>query len=240
MLVGRWVWMFVAGFMLVGCAQAQETTSAQRQVRVVGESTVTTAPDQATVRFGIVSQAETAEEARAKNATASKNAMNTVRELDVPDEKMRMDALRLRPQREYNPQTETREKTGYKASRQVVVTLSDLAQLPRLVARVVQEGANRLEDIEYGLSDRTEARNEALKEAARSARDKADLLAEALNATVGSVQQIEEQSFGVDQPSPRVEQYAKSAQDRAAPEPEAYAAGEIEVSATVEVTFGLR
>jgi len=229
------------GLLLVGCAHAQEATDPPRTVSVTGESSVSVAPDQATVRFGIVSRAETAEAARRRNAEAAKNAMNAVRALDVPDEKMRMESLRLQPRREYNPETREHEDKGYEATRQVVVELSDLEQLPRLVTEVVQQGANRVDGISYGLSDRSSVRNEALQKAARNAREKADLLAVTLEATLGPVQQIQEQSFGFDQPTPRVEmRLAKSARDDAAPEPDAYAAGEIEVSATVQVTFALR
>jgi hypothetical protein len=211
-----------------------------RSVRVMGESTVTVAPDQATVRFGIVSRAETAEAARSQNAEAAKSAMNAVRELGVAEEKMRMETLRLQPWREYNPETKTREEKGYEATRQVVVELSDLEQLPRLVTRVVQRGANRLEGINYGLSDRSSIRDEALRTAASNARDKARLLVGALDASLGPVQQITEESFGFDEPQPRVRmQFAKSAQADAAPEPDAYAAGEIEVSARVQVVFEL-
>ncbi|MEF8797497.1 MAG: SIMPL domain-containing protein [Salinivenus sp.] len=222
-------------------ALAQDAPATDRLVRVSGEGTVRAAPDRATVRFGIVSRAETAEAARRQNAAAAKTAMNAVRDLGVAEEKIRMESLRLQPRREYDPQTQTREERGYEASRQVVVELDTLAQLPRLVTRVVQRGANRLEGIDYGLQDRTAARNDALRQAAQSARDKAQLLAESLGAALGPVRQIDEQSFGYQSPSPRVEmQLAKSAAEDAAPEPDAYAAGEIEVNATVQVTFSLQ
>lgn len=231
----------LATLLLVVPAQAQEETSPERTVRVSGEATVTAEPDQATVRFGIVTRAETAEPARAKNAEAAKNAMNTVRELGIPEANMRMESLRLQPRREYNPQTKTHEERGYEAARQIVVQLGDLQQLPRLVTRVVQRGANRLEGIDYTLSDRKAVRNEALHTAAQSARDKAQLLATSLDARLGSVQQISEQEFGFHGPSPRMEmQLAKTEQADAAPEPDAYAAGEIEVSANVQVIFQLQ
>jgi uncharacterized protein YggE len=227
--------------LFVGDGVAQEATDSPRTVRVTGESSVTAAPDQATVRFGIVSEAETAEAARRRNAEAARRAMNAVRDLAVPEEKMRMESLRLQPRREYNPETRTHEDKGYEATRQVVVELADLEQLPRLVTEVVQQGANRVDGISYGLSDRSSVRNEALRNAARTAREKADLLATTLEATLGPVQQIVEQSFGFDPPTPRVDmQFAKAARDEAAPEPDAYAAGEIEVSATVQVAFVLR
>lgn len=219
---------------------AQSDQASDRTVRVGGEATITATPDQATVRFGVVSEAETAEAARQKNAEAAKAAMNAVRGMNVPESQMRMESLRLQPQREYNPETKTREQTGYEATREVVVELSDLEQLPRLVAEVVQRGANRLEGINYGLSDKTAQRNDALRQAATSARDKARLLASTLDGELGPVREISEQDFGYDQPQPRLQRaFAKSAESDAEPEPDAYAAGEIEISARVQVVFDL-
>ena len=222
---------------LTGPVLAQEEA---RTVRVSGEATVAVQPDQATVRFGIVSRAETAEQARSQNAEAAKKAMNAVRELDVPEEKMRVETLRLQPRREYNPETKEYEEKGYEATRQVVVELADLEQLPRLIARVVQRGANRLEGVEYELSDRTAVRNDALRQAAMNARGKAQLLTTSLDAILGSVRQITEEDFGYEEPQPRVRMtFAKSADTEASPEPDAYAAGEITVKARVQVVFDL-
>jgi len=221
---------------------AQDTPGPSRTVTVQGEGTVTAAPDQATVRFGIVSEAETAEAARAQNARASKNAMNAVRDLGIADGKIQMQRLQLQPRREYNRQTRTYEEKGYEATRQVVVEMDRLEPLPTLVARVVQQGANRLDGIQYALSNREAVRNEALRAAAESARAKAQLLAETLGADLGGVLQINEQSFDFPQPVYRAQmEMAKAASaDQAAPEPDAYAAGEIEVSASVQVTFELQ
>lgn len=206
-------------------------------VTVGGEGTVRVQPDQATVRFGIVTQAETAEEARRMNARAARNAMNAVRDLDVPDEKMRMETLRLQPRREYNPDTKRYEEKGFEAQRQVVVEVDSLVILPQLVANVVQRGANRLDGISYGLSNRSGIRDEALREAALAARDKAQLLASTLDATLGPVYRINEQSFSFDEPRPRLAMAKMSVEDADSGEPDAYAAGEIEVSAQVQVVF---
>jgi hypothetical protein len=106
---------------------------------------------------------------------------------------------------------------------------------------VVQQGANRLDGIEYGLQDRDPVRNEALREAATHARAKAELLAQTLGASLGPVQSISEQSFSFPRPAMRVEMAL--AADQAGgrePSPDAYAAGEIEVTATVQVTFRLQ
>jgi uncharacterized protein YggE len=209
-------------------------------VTVSGEGTVTAQPDQAVVRFGVVTRAETAQETRAKNATAAKTAMNAVRDLDVPEEKMRLESLRLQPRYEYDDDEDERRLVGYEATRQVVVELDDLAVLPQLVADVVEGGANRLDKIDYQLSDRSRFRDEALREAAQSARDKARLLAETLDADLGPVRTINEQSFDFVRPRPQQARVQMAKTAAAAPaEPEAYAAGEIEVSAQVQVVFDL-
>ena len=226
--------------LLAGPVQAQNTEAPQRTVRVSGEGTVNASPDQATVRFGIVTRADDPEAARAQNAEAAKGALNAVRELGVPESDLRMETLRLAPRREYNRETRTHEEKGYEATRQVVVEVDSLELLPRLVAQVVQRGANRLEGIDYDLSDRSATRNEALRQAATNARDKARLLAETLDARLGSVREIHEQNFSFGQPSPRVRmEFAQATQADAQGGPDAYAAGEIEVSAQVQVVFEL-
>ena len=216
---------------------AQDAESA-RTIRVSGEGTVRVEPDQATVRFGIVTQDDDAEVAREENAEVASRAMNTIRDLGIAERKIRMETLRLQPRREYNRETRNYDQRGYEAVRQVVVEVDDLTQLPTLVTRIVQQGANRLDGINYGVADREAVRNEALAEAAQQARTKAQLLAETLGAQVGPPRQISEQSFDFPRPAFRVEAAAMAKAD-AAPEPDAYAAGDIEVTASVQVTFDL-
>ena len=213
----------------------------ERTVSVTGEGEVRVEPDEATVRFGVVTQDENPEAARERNAEASSQAMNAVRELGIPEGHIRLEMLRLEPTYEYDEQRRTREIVGYEAIRMVVVELDDLEKLPTLVARVVQQGANRLEGIEYGLQERSQARNEALQEALRDARAKAELMAGTLDEQIGQVLRIEEQN--IDFPRPVIQTSARAfdkAESAAAPEPDAYAAGEIEVTANVHVSFALR
>ena len=211
--------------------------SAGRTVTVSGKGTARAAPDEATVRFGVVTEAETPEAAREQNAEAAANALNTAREL-VPAENVRLETLRLQPRYEHDEDNDERRLVGYEAVRAAVVEVSDLAVLPQLVARVVEQGANRLDGIDYGLADRAPVRREALQEAASDARDKAEVLAQSLEVSVGGVVQISEQ--GYESPRPRrTYDMAAAGAVQVESTPDAYAAGQIEVSATVEVTFTL-
>ena len=207
-----------------------------RTVTVSGEGSARATPDEATVRFGVVTEAQTAEAARQQNAEASSRAMNAAREL-VDEDQIRLETLRLQPRYDYSD--DERKLIGYEAERTAVVEVDDLDVLPRLVARVVERGANRLEGIRYDLSDRASVRREALREAARDARDKAQTLAQSLDVSVGEVVQISERDYDAPQPRFRARAMAGDAEQAATPEPDAYAPGEIEVSADVQVTFAL-
>lgn len=231
---GTWAWSGSAA------TRAQvDSAAVSRTVSVSGEGSVTVEPDRAIVRFGIVTQAEEPETARAENATAAGQAMNAVRDLGIPEQQIRVETLRLQPRREYNREKRVYEEHGFEAIRQVVVEVDSLTLLPTLVARVVQQGANRLDGISYDLQDRDAVRNEALEAAATDAREKARLLTETLGAQLGPVRQINERSFDFPRPQPRAFQAEAVAKADAAPEPDAYAGGEIEVTANVQVAFDL-
>lgn len=216
---------------------AQDTS--KRTVTVSGEGIVRVEPDQAVVRFGVVTEAGDPETARQRNAEAARDAMNAVRNLGVAERKIRLETLQLQPRREWDPDTRQWRERGFEATRQVVVELDDLELLPTLIAEVVQKGANRLDGVAYQLQDEDQARNEALLQAVGKAREKAALMTGALSESLGRVLTIHEQSFDMPRPMMRMAMEASMADKAAAPEPDAYAAGEIEVRATVQVVFEL-
>lgn len=230
--------MLLLAYAAPAAAQNNDGDDMRRTVSVSGEGTARAVPDEATVRFGIVTEADDAETAREQNAEAARNALNAAREL-VAEENIRLETLRLQPRYEYDRQGNgERRLIGYEAERTAVVEIDDLDVLPTLVARVVERGANRLEGIQYDLADRAPVRQQALQDAARDARDKAQVLAQSLGVSAGAVLQISEQSYNFPQPRFQLDM-ARAESAQAAPEPEAYAAGEIEVSVNVQVTFAL-
>lgn len=209
-----------------------------RTVTVSGSDTVSVTPDRVSVNFAVVTRAEGPEAAREQNATAARRALDAVRALGVPERQIQLRSLRLDEDVEYVNGRSVRK--GFIARRDVQVTLDDLDLLPTVVARIVEEGANELGGIAYDLQDRTSAEDEALRRAARRAQEKARLLAQTLGVELGLVQSIQEGSIVVPMPRPQA-MYAARAMDMAesAPEPGAYAAGEMEVRATVTAVFNL-
>ena len=218
-------------------ALAQAVDSNRRTISVNGEGIVRVAPDMAVVNFGVATVADDPETARRENAEAARNAMNAVRELGIEERYIRLEMLRLQPNREYDEETRRYVERGFEAIRQVVVEVHDLEMLPTLVAAIVQQGANRLNSVAYELDDRDVARNEALSQAVANAQAKAQVIAAALGEELGDIRQISEQMFDFPMPVFRMEAMQASAKDAAAPEPEAYAPGQLEVRVTVHAIY---
>jgi uncharacterized protein YggE len=116
----------------------------------------------------------------------------------------------------------------------VAVTVDDLRQVPEIVATAVAEGANRLDGLVYTLRDADRFEDEALQDAFRRAREKAERIAAAAGMSVGRVVQVHEQGTAPPVPMPE-RMMAVDMQSS----PGAYSAGTTEVRAAVVVTFAL-
>jgi uncharacterized protein len=226
--------------MVLAPRQAVSQEADRRTVSVSGEGIFRVEPDMAIVRFGVVTHSDDPEEARRTNAAAAREAMNAVRELGIDERRIRMESLRLQPRREYVQETRRWVERGFEAVRDVVVHVDDIERLPDVVTRVVQRGANRLNQVSYELSNRDEARNAALRIAVENARSKAELMASVLGERLGPVRTITEQQFDFPRPMYRAAMDMAAVSAEAAPEPEAFASGEIEVRATVQLVFDLQ
>jgi len=208
-------------------------------ITVSGRGVISTQPDMATVWFGVVTDNSNPDQARELNAIASAEAMNAVRDLGVSEENLKVESLRLAPKREYDPDRRTYKEAGFEATRGIVVEVKDLDILPDLIAVIVSKGANRISNIQYGLDDKDSVELEALEKAVDRAREKAAVMASRLGRSVGPVTQINEQGVSVPQPMLRMEAAMDVASASKSGQPDAFAGGEIEVSASVTVIFML-
>lgn len=224
------------GFFLSHASGAQDRPYT---ISVSGTAEIRTAPDMATVWFGVVTRDENPDRARQLNEDAAAQAMNAVRALGIPERDLRLETVQLQPLREYDPDRRIYREDGFEATRQVEVIVRDLDRLPNLMAAIVSEGANRVNSIQYGLEDKDAAELEALTEAARKVREKASVLAGELGWVLGKAIQINEQGVHVPQPRMQMEMAAVSAMAKDTGNPDAYAAGELTVSASVTVVFSL-
>lgn len=210
-----------------------------RTLTVSATDTLRVAPDRAVLRFAVVTRSRQPEEVRRLNDEASRRALDAVRALGVPERQIQVRQLSLGEDVEFRDGR--RVRLGFVARRAVEVVLDDLDLLPAVVAAVVEQGATELGGIAYEVRDRRAHEDEALRRAAQRARQKADVLASTLGATLRGVHSVSESSttFAPPMPWARTAMFDVAVAAHAEADPGAYAPGEITVEASITVVFEL-
>ncbi|MFL6198829.1 MAG: SIMPL domain-containing protein [Thermoanaerobaculia bacterium] len=180
---------------------AQEETTAPvvpvLSVQANGEARV--APDEATVRLGVLAQAPTARAAM-EEANRSANAiLDAIRKLGVKAEDIQTSELNLNPVYANMPQDRGGEPriSGYQATNVVSVRLEKLDLVGPVVDAGLAAGANRLDGVIFGLRNDEAARATALTRAAEAARIKAETLARALRVRLVEIVEVMEGGVSV-------------------------------------------
>lgn len=169
-------------------------------VQGTGEARV--APDEATVRLGVLAQAPTAQAAMTQANRSANAILEAIRRLGVRAEDIQTSDLNLNPVYANVPPERGGEPriTGYQATNVVSVRLTNLEQVGPVVDAGLGAGANRLDGVMFGLRNDAAARSEALTRAAETARAKAETLARALRVRLVELVEVVEGGVSTFQP----------------------------------------
>ena len=180
-----------------GCATAAADDDDFRPpvITVSGESTINTDPDRAGVSFGVEVQAETAAEAQSRLAETVNRVLEAMDALRLSEADLKTTGVSLRTIYNRADQEKGRPARveGYSASNNVRVRFAD------------ENGVSSMGGIQFFLHDDKELRLDALKEAVKNAKAKAESLAEGLGVELGDVIAVNEGGGGIVPFQPRFE-----------------------------------
>jgi hypothetical protein len=220
-----------------GGGQAMDDTIPVLTVSGSGEARV--APDEATVRLGVVAQAATARAAQDQVSRAAGAVLDAIRKLGVKDQDIQTSGLSLSPlysQGRPNQENQAPRITGYQANNTVTVRIEDLTKVGPVIDAGLGAGANTLDGVEFGLRNDEAARAQALADAALKARSKAQTLASTLGLKLGNILEVVEGGVSVvPQPYPRFNR-AMAELSVASPETPV-SAGQVGVQASVTLRY---
>lgn len=148
-------------------------------------------PDMARINFGVVTEAPTAAEAMAQNATKMTQVMAAIGRAGIRERDIQTSGLNLQPMYDYVENQPPRLR-GYQVSNRVTVEIHDLDRVGSTADAVVSAGVNQIDGISFGLRDPAEAENQARQAAVRNLRAKADLYAQALGVQLGGIRSLSE------------------------------------------------
>ncbi|MBI2657157.1 SIMPL domain-containing protein [Candidatus Woesearchaeota archaeon] len=173
-------------------------------VSVSGTSSLTVDPNKAEIYVKVVTLEKTAQDAKNKNGQISKQVMDALKKEVVKDKDIETSQFNIYPRYEYEeiitPDFRVPSKQvliGYEVTNVLKVTTLDLEKVGRLVDVSVDNGANDIESVVFGLTKEREkeVKQQAMVAASNDAREKAIALATNVGVTLLKPITVSESSF---------------------------------------------
>lgn len=189
--------IFVATAMLGGAATAwaqQPPAAPEARVVVIGEGSVTAAPDYAEISSGVTTRGKTAKEAADANAKAMAAAAAALSNSGIDPKDIQTSRFSVQPLYA-SPQPGTEQRlTGFSVSNQVRVKIRQIGNVGDILDRLIESGATDLGSVEFLHADPAKLLDQARDAAIADARRKAELYAHAAGQNLGGVAWITEDS----------------------------------------------
>ena len=200
---------------------------AEEGITVTALGSVKAVPDRAEFVFGVTTEGKTADEASAANGARMQDVIDALKSAGIRAEDIRTQSVSVSPRT--SPMGKRLE--GFVAENSVAVKVAS-ARAGTIVDLAVENGATNTSGPTFDVSDREALYRDALADAVKEARKKAEAIGAAGGVSVGDVTRVVE---GAEASPPVFLETA--ARDQAKPTP--VEPGQEEVQATLTVTFAV-
>lgn len=182
-----------------GAVPASAQEQMPRLITVLGEGSVSVAPDLAVVYAGVTTTAKTARAASDADSKAMSAVLAALKEAGIADKDIRTSRFSILPLRDTSRNAPPRI-TGFQASNQVSVKIRATDSTADVLDRLIGAGANDISSIQFVVSSPSKLLDEARGQAIADAHRKAELYATAAGVRLGRAVSITEE--GARLPSP--------------------------------------
>lgn len=215
-------------FMALSQMHAQET---KPMITVNGEGKIKVTPDQVSFLVSVETKGSKAAEVKKANDSKIDGVLKYIKKMGIAKEDFQTTRVSLNDQYDYE-----KKKHNYVAVQSIEILVKDLAKYDELMEGLVDSGVNNIGNIEFKSSQIEMHKTKARIAAIKNAKEKAQDYVGALGQKMGAAYTIIDNSLN-DYPRPRYEMMAMKMADNILGGNETLAAGEIEITASVSVSF---
>jgi uncharacterized protein len=178
-------------------AQQAPSPAPRARVIVIGEGSVSAAPDYAVITSGVTTRAKTAKEATDTNSKTMAAVTAALVSAGIAQKDIQTSRFSVQPV--YTPaQTNVEPKlSGFSVANEVSVTIRQIGNVGDILDRLIAAGATDIGNVEFLHSDPSKTLDQARQAAVADAKRKAELYAHDAGLTLGPVVSITEQSAAV-------------------------------------------
>lgn len=195
------------GAMLPTTANAEDTP---RTITIAASGFMTARPDRVQITVGVITQDATAKTALEKNSKRFRSVVDGIKGLGIAAKDIATEQFHVTPvyaRRKTQRGDRHRSIEAYRITNSVRISIQNIKQIGAVIDRATERGANKIDAIQFIISNLETKLDAARREAMRNAIRKAKLYAKAAGAQLGAIQTISEQRQG-HQPRPVMRQRA--------------------------------
>jgi len=185
--------LLIALTLMIPSAQAQEL-SLHTEVTVQGNGSVSAKPDIVTVRVSASAVAEGMLDAQQQISAIVDKATSALSALGIAEEDIVTTSYGYYPR--YNYDEDTPKLIGYQANHALESICRDVQLLDHVITALTDSGISEINDVSYGVADKSALYKQALELAVRAAEEKAAAIAAAGGVTLSRMISLtENQSY---------------------------------------------
>jgi uncharacterized protein YggE len=215
-------------------------TALPNSVYVGADGKFESAPDTAEIRFNISVQDDTSQKAYAHASKQTEQVRQALRDNGIEPKAANVGFFSVQPLYEWKPKQKV---IGYRVTTDVTLKLKDFSKIGPITQQLADADANvsETQTLNYALENIDEAKNKAVEDAYRRARNSADAIARASGRTVGELSYASVDTFETQRIYPPRPMVARAAMAPAAPAPtEEFTPQTVAVTAHVNALFNLK
>ena len=201
------------------------------QITVSGEGKIKVSPDQVNINFGIDNIGKDALEVKNLNDQTVDKVLKFIKKFGIPAADVLTTKVSLNRNYDYD-----KKKYSFQATQSITIILKDLAKYDSLIMGLMDNGINTISNVVFESSKIEEFKSEVRKLAIKEAKHKAEDFVLVVGQKVGKAIIISDNSAQSFPPQPMYKMMALS-DNNASKDRETIAAGDIEVTANVSVSF---
>lgn len=224
----------------VSWSQEHPAVTAQPNTLYVGaDGRFESAPDTAVLQFNVSVQDETAQAAYQHASKDVEQVREVLRSNGVETKAATIGFFSVQPVYEWK--NGRQKPNGYRVTTDVTLKLKDFSKIGQIVGQLADANVSETQTLNYTLENIDEAKNKAVEDAYRRARNSADALARASGRTVGELSYASIDTFENQRIFAPHRARAMEAIPNAAPAPtEEFTPQEVTVTAHVNALFDLK
>lgn len=203
------------------------------QISVTGEGKIKVVPDQGVISLGVENTGKDAAEVKKLNDEIVDKVIKYIKKNNIPASDFQTTNVSLYKNYDYE-----KKKYNFVANQTITITLKDLKKYNEFMMGISDTGVTTIHGVEFKSSKIADYESDARKSAMQNAKKKAEDYVSVLNQKIGKALLISDNTY-IQPPVPMFKgrEMAMAAGDSMPRE--TLAIGEIEITATVQVSFHL-